>query len=293
MTLLGVNRALIRAGMLANEFRAARAVFSGTPRGAYALAVVQKAEKRPPIFNVAEGTDTGELYVYETIGFDCFAENGGVTANKVKDALAEMKGVKTLNVFINSEGGDVFEAKSIYSQLQRFDAEKVVHIDGLAASAATLVAMAGDRIVSSPVATWMVHEAWSGAMGNAADMRAYADILDLESQSIADVYAKQTGGTPQEMRELMLAETWMNAQQSLEKGFSDELAGDDEDDDENDGEESSETMNRPRSPLTIAAAVTQQRIKSLSPAELMAARAQMHRTNHPGQPGKKREPASR
>jgi ATP-dependent protease ClpP protease subunit len=155
----------------------------------------------------------------------------------VKDALAEMKGVKTLNVFINSPGGDVFEAKSIYTQLLRFDAEKVVHVDGIAASAATLVAMAGDRIITSAVGTWMVHEAWSGAMGNAGDMRAIADVLDLESQIIADTYAKQTGKAPKEMRDLMLAETWMNADQALEQGFTDEISHDD-DDEEGDEEES-------------------------------------------------------
>jgi hypothetical protein len=95
------------------------------------------------------------------------------------------------------------------------------------------------------------------------------------------------------MRELMLAETWMNAQQALEKGFSDEISGDEEDDDEGDGEESSSSRNVARPAFARAAALTQSRIKSVTPASLMAARAQMHRTNSPGQPGKKREPASR
>jgi ATP-dependent Clp protease protease subunit len=289
-----VTRALLKAAVLAREFRAERAMGArGGPRAELAAAVVEGKE-RPRIFSKVDA-NTGELYVYETIGFDCFAENGGLTANKVKDALAEMKGVKTLNVYINSEGGDVFEAKSIFSQLQRFDAEKVVHIDGLAASAATLVAMAGDRIVSSPVATWMIHDAWSGAMGNATDLRSMADVLDLESQTIADTYARQTGGTPEAMRELMLAETWMNAQQALDKGFTDEISADsDESEGEDDAEEDSSVSNSIRRPAFLAAAaLTQARLKTVSPAQLMAARAQMHRRNHPGQPGEKREPASR
>lgn len=294
LTLWGVNRAIAKASILARRFRAQRALMEpGRQRSALASALLKGGTHAERIHHVkgdAKGGrgDVGELYVYETIGFDCFAENGGLTANKVKDALAEMKGVKTLNVFINSEGGDVFEAKSIYTQLQRFDAEKVVHIDGLAASAATLVAMAGDRIITSPVATWMVHEAWSGGMGNAGDMRALADVLDLESQIIADTYARQTGGTPEAMRDLMLAETWMNAEQALEQGFTDEIA-DIEGDDTADEVEA--TTNRARSPVAAAAALTQARIKSAG--NLMAAKAELHRLrNSPGQPGSP-QPASR
>lgn len=266
----------------------------GTPRSDLAASVGVADKERPAIFAKASA-DVGELYVYETIGFDCFAENGGLTANKVRDALVEMKGVKTLNVFINSEGGDVFEAKSIFTQLQRFAAEKVVHIDGLAASAATLVAMAGDRIITSQVATWMVHEAWSGAMGNAGDMRAVADLLDLENMTIAETYARQTGGTVEAMRELMAAETWMNAETALAKGFTDELTSDDEGDDADASPDARManlgTTRRPA--FMAAAALTQNRIHSVSPAQLLAARTEMHRRNHPGQPGEKREPASR
>ena len=291
MTLSGVNRALIKAISAAKRHRALRALADpGSQRSAYALAIAEgkSAEERPPIFAKVDD-ETGELYVYEAIGFDCFAEGGGVTAQKVQAALDEMKGVKTLNVFINSPGGDVFEAKAIYAQLQRFKAQKVVTVDGLAASAATMVAMAGDRIVTNPVATWMIHEAWSGSMGNAADMRAMADVLDLESQTIAETYARQTGGTPDAMRELMIAETWMNAEQALELGFTDEIGTEDP---EEDGADEAATSNA-RPAFAVAAAVTQARIKEVSPAALMAAKAQMiHLKNHAGQPANKR-PASR
>jgi ATP-dependent Clp protease protease subunit len=310
-----MNRSMLRASILAAQFREVRARHNpGTPRARFAAYALERprsmpkeggdpvaAAPAPKIFARISGADgdRGELYVYETIGFDCFAENGGLTANKVKDALSEMKGVKTLNVFVNSEGGDVFEAKSIFTQLQRFDAEKVVHIDGLAASAATLIAMAGDRIVTSPVATWMIHEAWSGAMGNATDMRKMAALLELENGTIAETYARQTGKPVDELLALMAAETWMNAAQALELGITDEISDVDDDetegDDDVDAEESGEHMtNRRRSPFAVAAAVTASRLNAVSTGDLMKARADMRRRNlSTGQPVNSRTPASR
>lgn len=265
-----MNRAFAKAHGIANRFRAL-------------------AGKRP-LF-AKKGDDRGELYIYETIGADWWT-GGGITGKSVKDALAEMKGVKSLDIFINSEGGDVFEAKAIYTNLLRFDAEKVVHVDGIAASAATFIAMAGDKIITSPVATWMVHEAWSMAMGRAADMRAMADLLDLENRTIAETYAKQTEGTVDEMLALMDAETWMNAQTALDKGFTDEIAEDDTGDDEEAEPSTSKT-----SALIAAAAATQERIRSVSPASLLVARAEMRRRDtttrsDPAKPGTQR-PASR
>lgn len=172
----------------------------------------------------------GAMYIYEAIG----GWFGGVTADGVRQALDALKGVETLNVYINSEGGDVFEAKAIYTQLQRFAAKKVVHIDGLAASAATFIAMAGDEIVTAPEATWMIHDAWGIEVGNADAMRAYGDRLDMLSADIAQIYSKRTGATVDEMRDLMKSETWMNAQEALDKKFTDRLAKYDDEDDEDD-----------------------------------------------------------
>lgn len=318
MSLWGVNRSALKASRLAAQFLEVRARSNpGTPRARFAAALLERPSAMPKddgapqatapaakIFNRIAGAngDVGELYVYETIGFDCFAENGGLTANKVKDALAEMKGVKALNVYVNSEGGDVFEAKSIFAQLQRFEAEKVVHIDGLAASAATLIAMAGDRIVTSPVATWMIHEAWSGAMGNASDMRKMAALLELENGTIAETYARQTGKPVDELLALMAAETWMNAAQALELGITDEVADLDEEpededveaSDDDDAELEQRTTNSRRSPFAVAANVTASRLKAVTAGELMKARVDMRRRNlSPGQPGTTRTPASR
>lgn len=180
------------------------------------------ADKPFPLF-VKKSDAEGELWVYDIIGEDWWS-GGGLTSKAVVESLAAMKGVKTLNVFINSPGGDVFEAKAILTNLQRFDAEIVVNIDGIAASAATLIAMAGDRIVTAPHGTWMVHEASSFAYGRAEDMRAMADVLDLTNRDLAETYAKQTGKTVEECLQVMADETWMSAQEALDGGFTDEIA---------------------------------------------------------------------
>lgn len=278
-----MNKALAKAHALAKRFRAE--ALSKRRHGFSPAA-------RTPLFRAAAKQDRGELYVYQQIGAGWFAD--GVTAESVRKALDEMKGVKALDIFINSEGGDVFEAKAILAQLQRFSAEKTVYIDGLAASAATLIAMAGGTVVSSPIATWMVHNPWTIAVGEASDMRKTADVLDLEAQAIAETYAAKTGGTVEEMRALMDAETWMSAQDALDKGFTDSIADPDEDDDsESDDDEDGDGKKNAATPLIAAAARTQQLIRSTSPAQLMNARAEMRRRNHPGQPGQSRESASR
>lgn len=218
---------------------------------------------------------TGSLYVYEVIGEDWWT-GGGVTAKKVVEALDAMGDVKNLDIFINSEGGDVFEAKAIFANLKRFGAQKTVYIDGIAASAATFIAMAGDKIITAPAATWMVHEAWSVALGRAEDMRSMADVLDLENQAIAETYAKRTGRPVDEMVKLMAEETWMSAQEALDNKFTDEISSDD----------TTNQVDNKTSPLVAAAARTQEHIRSLSTANLLTARAEMRRRSS-GLPEKK------
>lgn len=207
-----VQRSFTKAFEIAAEFRAKK------------LATLPETDgdKPFPLF-VKKSDAEGELWIYEVIGEDWWT-GGGVTAKSVVEALAAMKGVKTLNIFINSPGGDVFEAKAILTNLERFDAEIVVNIDGIAASAATFIAMAGDRIVTAPHGTWMVHEASAFAYGRAEDMRAMADVLDQQNRDLAEKYAKQTGKTVDEMLQVMADETWMSAQEALDQGFTDEIS---------------------------------------------------------------------
>lgn len=266
---------------VSNPFAKARALAEHFRGGPVAIA-------RTTLKNKGADPVVGELFIYEQIGFDCWTGEG-VTGKSVKDALDTMKGVKTLNVYINSEGGDVFEAKAIYSQLKRFGAEKIIHIDGIAASAATFIAMAGDKIITSPVATWMIHQAWSGAMGRAEDMRAMADLLDLENQTLAETYAARTKKGVDEMLALMSAPpdgTWMNAQKALELGLTDEIGTDESTDNV------SASIEAAKSKVAGALAQTQMRLRSMSAGQVLAAKAEMHKRNHPG-PAPEKRPASR
>lgn len=237
-----------KAQRIANRCREAK----GWKGGSIAARVDDKAKQ-----------NVGNLYIYSMIGSSWFED--GVTAEGVRAALETLKGIKTLNVFINSEGGDVFEAKAIYTQLKRFAAEKVVHIDGIAASAATFIAMAGDKIVTAPAATWMVHEAWTLAMGNACDLRDSADLLDMMNEDIAGIYSKRTGRSMDDMRSVMAAETWMNAQQALDAKFTDEVAS--YDDPEEDTAAAATTLK-----VAAVADTTQQRISAMT-SELLTFRA--------------------
>lgn len=184
-----------------------------------------KAVREGKVFAVNPTDETkGSLYIYDAIGSSFWYE--GVTADSVRSALAAMPKVKTLDVFINSPGGDVFEGKAIFTQLKRFaadGAEVVMHIDGIAASAASFVAMAGTRIITSSVASWMIHNAWTMAAGNANDLQGTVDLLKMLDGDIAQMYANKTGKPVEEMRALMDAETWMTAEKALELGFTDSV----------------------------------------------------------------------
>lgn len=180
-------------------------------------------------FSAETAGNRGQLFIYDVIGQD-FWTGEGVTAKRVADALDGMKAVSGLDIFMNSPGGDIFEAKAIYAQLNRFQAEKVVHVDGIAASAATFIAMAGDRIITAPAATWMIHEVRASAWGvTAEEALKLATVLDMENKVFADTYAKRTGQPGDQVASWMAAETWMNAAQAKERGFTDEIANESSD----------------------------------------------------------------
>lgn len=167
-------------------------------------------------------TKTADLYIYDQIGKSPWGD-GGVGATDVKDALIEAKGSKTLNVYMNSPGGDVFEGVAIYSQLARFDGEIVVHVDGLAASAASVIAMAGTKIVTAFNGEWMIHNPWAFTMGQASDMRKAADMLDQVAETMIETYARRTKAKRDDIKSWMEAETWMDAETAKERGFTDEI----------------------------------------------------------------------
>lgn len=160
----------------------------------------------------------GEVFIYDAIGKSYFDD--GVSANSFAQALKEMGQVGALDIYINSPGGSVFEGLAIYNQIKRFDAKKVVHIDGIAASIASVIAMAGDEVRIAANGMFMIHDPWGMAMGNAKDMRKEADALDKIRDVLLDNYVARTGGKREEISDWMAAETWMNADEALERGFA-------------------------------------------------------------------------
>src|SRR6185369_10879333 len=118
---------------------------------------------------LAKGKDNAEIYLYGVIGGDWFGE--GVTAKQFADDLKKLGNVKTIDLRINSEGGSVFDGKAMYSLLNEHPAKVVTHIDGLAASAASFLAMAGDEIEIAEGAFVMIHNAYTIAMGDARELR--------------------------------------------------------------------------------------------------------------------------
>lgn len=165
-------------------------------------------------------SDTAEVAIYDEIGY------WGVTAS---DFMAELAGVdvKNLTLRINSPGGDVFDGLAILNSLRNHKATVNVVIDGLAASAASFIAMAGDTVSMSPNSMMMIHEASGFCMGNSQDMRELADLLDKTSANIADIYARRSGRSSEEHRAAMKAETWYADQEAVDAGLADSVIGSD------------------------------------------------------------------
>lgn len=128
-----------------------------------------------------------------------------------------------LTVYINSPGGDVFAGITLYNLLKRRKGSVTTHIDGLAASAASIVAMAGDKIVMPEAAIMMIHRAWTVGAGNATALRTMAEELERIDGQLAGIYGARTGKPAEEALALMEAETWMTGQEALEAGYCDEL----------------------------------------------------------------------
>ena len=167
----------------------------------------------------------GELLLYGPIGPDdglswLFDE---VTPKQFRQQLDELGDIESLRVMINSGGGDVFAGQAIHSMLSRHPAKVTVYVDGLAASIASIVAMAGDTVVMPRNAMMMVHNPWTFGLGDAREFRKLADTLDSIRESMIAAYESKTGLTRGELMPLLNAETWMTAEEAVEKGFADEI----------------------------------------------------------------------
>ena len=144
-----------------------------------------------------------------------------VTPQLFKDELNAGNG--NITVWINSPGGDVFAAAQIYNMLRDYKGVVTVKIDGLAASAASVIAMAGDEVLVSPVAMLMIHNPATIAMGNAREMERAIGMLNEVKESILNAYETKTGLNRVKISHMMDEETWFNAKKAVELGFADKI----------------------------------------------------------------------
>lgn len=164
-----------------------------------------------------------EIYLYGTIGSLGWLErDGDNTAARIRDELAEAAG-GDVRLHVNSPGGDVFEGEAIRALLKAHDGRVEVLVEGLAASAASVVAMGGDEVVMSAGSMMMVHDPWTYASGCAAELRRAADTLDKVKESIVAAYAGKTGIDRARISDMMTAETWMTAEEAVAEGFADSV----------------------------------------------------------------------
>lgn len=165
-------------------------------------------------------SDEGEatIYIYDAIGFF------GIEAQKLVQEIDQLEATD-ITLRINSPGGDVFDGAAIYNAFDRHPAKVHVKIDGVAASMASLIALAGDDIEMSENAFYMIHKPWSIVIGSADDMRSEAGLLDKIESTAVGVYAKRSGMTDEEIRGLLAAETWYTAEEAMDAGFIDKVAG--------------------------------------------------------------------
>jgi ATP-dependent Clp protease protease subunit len=170
----------------------------------------------------AKGKNEADVYLYDVIG-DVWGE--GVTAKEFVKELHSLTSVKTINLHINSPGGSVFDGASIHSALVLHDARVISNVEGLAASAASLVAMAGDEIYIAENAFFMVHNPWSIAIGDANELRKSAELLEQLTDSYAKNYTARAGNKSsyEQFRTWMDDETWFDANAAVAAGLADKI----------------------------------------------------------------------
>lgn len=145
------------------------------------------------------------------------------SATSFRDALKELGDVSTINLSINSGGGSVFDGIAIYNMLKSHKATVNVYVEGLAASIASVIAMAGDTITMRSGSMMMVHMPWTLSQGNAEEMRKTADTLEKTGDSIVDIYSERTGIPSDDIRNIMNEETWLSAEEAVEQGWATKL----------------------------------------------------------------------
>lgn len=185
---------------------------------------------RQPLRIVAESDSEATIFLYDEIGY------WGIDAAEFADELSKVT-AKTIHLRINSPGGDVFDARAMITAIRAHHARVIAHIDGLAASAASFLALACEEVEIAEGAMIMIHRPWGWSSGTADELRASAAVLDQVEGSMLDDYERKTGKPREELAAMLAAETWLTAEESLEHGFVDRIAGREEEPEEEHEEE--------------------------------------------------------
>lgn len=224
----------------------------------------------------ANQNDVTEIDIYGPIG------PYGVSADAFAKILGDVN-TSLVIVNLNSPGGDVFDGVAIYNELVRHSARVEINVMGLAASAASVIAMAGDKITMHTGAHMMIHNAWTIAVGDTQELTKTAQLLAKIDKSLAKTYAERTGNGVADIADMMNDETWFDAEEAVEAGFADEIAEDEEADAEARFDLSafknvprSLVAKRKRSAKARKASAVADNAPDLSP--LTAALAQLHST---------------
>lgn len=173
-----------------------------------------------PELTTAETSNGFEIYFNDMID-DWF----GISSAMVVEAL-QAAGGRDVLVHVNSPGGMVFEGLAIYSAFKQYEGKVTMRVEGLAASAASFIICAGTEVLIEPGAMVMIHDAWDITIGDAAEHRKAADVLDKVSDSIAAMYALKGGGEAATWRAAMVEETWYSGQEAVDAGLADSVVGD-------------------------------------------------------------------
>lgn len=167
----------------------------------------------------ASDENDNTIGIYDPIGYD-YWDDSGVTAKRISAALRSLDGADVV-VNINSPGGDVFEGLAIYNLLREYKGHVTVRVLGVAASAASFIAMAADEIQIARAGFFMIHNAWTGVWGNRNDLRETADFLEQIDDTIADIYHVRSGLSMDELKADMDKERWINGRDAIDSGFAD------------------------------------------------------------------------
>lgn len=205
---------------------------------------------KSPVLRSEEQGDEATVFLYGVIG-DFF---GDISAQAFNSLLAGIK-ASVIHLRIDSPGGDVFTARSMMTAIAQHSATVIAHVDGVAASAATGICMACDKVEISRGAFFMIHNAWSLVMGNRHDLVEMAGLLEKIDAELVEDYRRKTGKNAADIAALMDAETWFTAEEAVENKFADSLievvSKSDEDEEESDGDESWNLSAYDRAPAAL------------------------------------------